>query len=166
MIYFTSDTHFFGSMHANRKLLFSSYSDMHKIIVDNWNSVVNNNDDIYIIGDFSNEKGYLKTTELLKNLNGNKYLIKGSNDNFLENKKFDYSLFNFIKDYHVLNFENKKIILFHYPILEWEGYHQNSILIHGHWHQDKKYNNRAFNAASDIHNFKPVSIKQILNNIN
>ena len=62
--------------------------------------------------------------------------------------------------------ENKKTILFHYPILEWEGYHQNSILIHGHWHQDKKYNTRAFNVASDIHNFTPVSIKQILNNIN
>ena len=102
MIYFTSDTHFFGSMHTKRKLLFNEYADMHKTIFDNWNSVVNNNDDIYIIGDFSNEKGYIKTTELLKNLNGNKYLIKGSNDKFLENKKFDYSLFNFVKDFDII----------------------------------------------------------------
>lgn len=166
MIYFTSDTHFFY-MPKSRKKLFSDYNDMHNHLVYKWNEKISKEDDIYIIGDFSNESGYLKTSELLKSLNGNKYLIKGNNDKFAENLRFDKTLFKFIKDYYVLDIHNysktiKKAVLFHYPILEWEGYYNNTILIHGHWHKDKKYHNMAFNAACDIHDFNPLSINEIL----
>lgn len=166
MIYFTSDTHFFY-MTANRKKLFDDYDSMHKYLINKWNEKVSEEDDIYIIGDFSNENGYLRTSGLLRCLNGNKYLIKGNNDKFAENIKFDKTLFKFIKDYYVLDIKNynsiiKKAVLFHYPILEWEGYYNNSILIHGHWHKNKKYHKSAFNIASDIHNFSPLSINEIL----
>ena len=166
MLYFISDTHFFY-MQASRKKLFNDYNDMHNYIIDNWNKKVSEEDDIYIVGDFSNERGYLKTAELLKSLNGNKYLIKGNNDKFINDTKFDKTLFKFIKDYHVLDIKNyskiiKKAVLFHYPILEWEGYYNNTILIHGHWHKDKKYHKLAFNTACDIHNFTPLSINEIL----
>lgn len=170
MIYFTSDTHFFY-MNAGRKKIFDNYDSMHSTIVDNWNKKVSDKDDIYIVGDFSNEKGYIKTSELLRTLNGNKYLIKGNNDKFLNNDSFDKKLFCFIKDYYVLDVKKynkniKKIVLFHYPILEWDGYYTNSILVHGHWHNnDKKYHNRAFNAASDIHNYSPISIDEILKTV-
>ncbi|WP_020005232.1 phosphoesterase [Brachyspira innocens] len=166
MIYFTSDTHFFY-MHSARKKVFDDCNSMHNILIDNWNKKVSDKDDIYIVGDFSNEKGYIKTSNILKILKGNKYLIKGNNDKFIDNDKFDKKLFLFIKDYHVLNIEeyNKKIkniVLFHYPILEWEGYYNNAVLIHGHWHNDRKYHKRAFNAACDIHNYSPISIDEIL----
>ncbi|WP_041177227.1 metallophosphoesterase [Brachyspira intermedia] len=166
MIYFISDTHFFY-MPANRKKLFNDYESMHDCLVNNWNNKINKEDDVYIVGDFSNDKGYLKTTELLKSLNGNKYLIKGNNDKFLDNDKFDRKLFKFVKDYYVLDIKDygniiKKIVLFHYPILEWEGYYNNTMLIHGHWHKDKKYHHLAFNVACDIHNFSPLSINEIL----
>lgn len=166
MIYFTSDTHFFY-MPGSRKNSFNDYNSMHNCLINNWNEKINKEDDVYIVGDFSNDKGYFKTTELLKSLNGNKYLIKGNNDKFLDNDKFDRKLFKFIKDYHILDIKNyssiiKKIVLFHYPILEWEGYYNNTMLIHGHWHKDRKYHRLAFNAACDIHNFSPLSINQIL----
>ncbi|MEI0698737.1 metallophosphoesterase [Brachyspira intermedia] len=166
MIYFISDTHFFY-MPASRKKLFNDYKSMHDCLINNWNDKITKEDDVYIIGDFSNDKGYFKTAELLKSLNGNKYLIKGNNDKFLDNDKFDSKLFKFVKDYYVLDIKEysntiKKIVLFHYPILEWEGYYNNTMLIHGHWHKDKKYHNLAFNAACDIHNFSPLSINEIL----
>ncbi|WP_295162811.1 metallophosphoesterase [uncultured Brachyspira sp.] len=166
MIYFTSDTHFFD-MYASRKKLFDDYQNMHNYLINKWNEKVSDKDDIYIIGDFSNEKGCLKTSELLKCLNGNKFLIKGNNDNFLDNKKFDKTLFKFIKDYYVLDLTNyssiiKKAVLFHYPILEWEGFYNNTILIHGHWHKNKKYHSSAFNVACDIYDFTPLSVKEIL----
>ncbi|MCZ9893080.1 metallophosphoesterase family protein [Brachyspira hyodysenteriae] len=166
MIYFISDTHFFY-MHAGRKKIFNDYNAMHNCLINKWNEKIGKEDDVYIIGDFSNERGYLKTTELLKSLNGNKYLIKGNNDNFLDNNKFDRKLFKFIKDYYILDIKKystiiKKIVLFHYPILEWEGYYNNTMLIHGHWHKDKKYHRLAFNVACDIHDFSPLSINEIL----
>lgn len=114
MIYFTSDTHFFY-MHSARKKVFDDCNSMHNILIDNWNKKVSDKDDVYIVGDFSNEKGYIKTSNILKILNGNKYLIKGNNDKFIDNDKFDKKLFLFIKDYHLLNIEeyNKKLkILF------------------------------------------------------
>lgn len=166
MIYFTSDTHFFY-MHSSRKKLFNDYNDMHNFLIDKWNEKITNEDDIYIVGDFSNERGYLKTSELLKSLNGNKYLIKGNNDKFVNYAEFDSTLFKFIKDYYVLDIKNyntiiKKAVLFHYPILEWEGYYDNTMLIHGHWHKNKKYHHLAFNTACDIYNFSPLSINEIL----
>ncbi|MEI0565054.1 phosphoesterase [Brachyspira pulli] len=166
MIYFTSDTHFFH-IGRNRKNKFDDYIALHNVLIDNWNKKISDNDDIYIIGDFSNENGYKKTSELLKYLKGNKYLIKGNNDKFLNNPNFDIKLFKFIKDYYVLDIKEynekiKKIVLFHYPILEWEGYYSGTMLIHGHWHNDKKYHNMAFNVASDIHNLTPLSINEIL----
>ncbi|QTM06782.1 metallophosphoesterase [Brachyspira hyodysenteriae] len=166
MIYFISDTHFFY-MHAGRKKIFNDCDAMHNFLINKWNEKIGKEDDVYIVGDFSNEIGYLKTTELLKSLNGNKYLIKGNNDNFLDNNKFDRKLFKFIKDYYILDIKRystiiKKIVLFHYPILEWEGYYNNTMLIHGHWHKDKKYHRLAFNVACDIHDFSPLSINEIL----
>lgn len=154
-------------MHAGRKKIFNDYNVMHNHLLNKWNEKISEEDDVYIVGDFSNERGYLKTTELLKSLNGNKYLIKGNNDNFLDNDKFDRKLFKFIKDYYILDIKDysdiiKKIVLFHYPILEWEGYYNNAMLIHGHWHKDKKYHKLAFNTACDIHNFSPLSINEIL----
>lgn len=166
MIYFTSDTHF-CKLYDSRKKIFNNINYMHDTLIFNWNGKISNNDHIYIIGDFSNDKGYEKTQLILKNLNGNKYLIKGNNDKFVENKNFDKSIFKFIKDYYILNIEKyssiiKKAVLFHYPILEWEGFYNNTILIHGHWHQNKKYHDRAFNVSSDINNFTPLSINEIL----
>ena len=73
MIYFTSDTHFFY-MPGSRKNSFNDYNSMHNCLINNWNEKINKEDDVYIVGDFSNDKGYFKTTELLKSLNGNKYL--------------------------------------------------------------------------------------------
>ncbi|MBQ1192537.1 MAG: hydrolase, partial [Lachnospiraceae bacterium] len=53
-----------------------------------WNSVVGKNDLIYIVGDFSFKKA--KDTEnLLRQLNGDKVLIKGNHDIFLDDKTFD-----------------------------------------------------------------------------
>lgn len=54
MIYFTSDLHF------NHKRIiqsvgrpFANLEEMHNALVNNWNSVVNDDDTIYILGDFT-----------------------------------------------------------------------------------------------------------------
>ncbi len=55
---------------------FNTVEEMDKTIISNWNSRVTDNDDVYILGDFS----YKSKAPIvyLKQLNGRKYLIVGN----------------------------------------------------------------------------------------
>ena len=53
-IYFIADTHFFSSSlldYENRP--FEDVYKMNDYIIDKWNNVVEDNDEIYLLGDFS-----------------------------------------------------------------------------------------------------------------
>ena len=58
---------------------FESLEEMHKTIITNWNEVTNQNDTVYILGDFcwETEAGWEK---YLKELSGKKVLIRGNHD--------------------------------------------------------------------------------------
>ena len=119
MIYFTSDLHFRHDniiRHCNRP--FRSIEEIDKRLVDNWNKTVKSNDEIYILGDLT-MKGAVVANEILRRLKGKKYLVKGNHDEFVEQNDFDSELLEWVKDYHVINYQNIDFILFHYPILEW-----------------------------------------------
>lgn len=70
MIYITSDFHF----SHNRDFIYESrgftcVEDMNKTIVKNWNSIINKDDDVYILGDLmlnDDEEGL----RLINSLNG------------------------------------------------------------------------------------------------
>jgi calcineurin-like phosphoesterase family protein len=57
MIYFSSDNHFNSKRALDLSLRpFKSVEQMNKKMVSNWNKVVNNDDIIYILGDFGDYK--------------------------------------------------------------------------------------------------------------
>ena len=118
-IYVTSDLHFGHKniiKYENRP--FNNIEEMDKATINLWNETINNEDLIYILGDFSWYKGE-KTNEILKTLKGNKILIIGNHDeNFLKDKKFNKNLFQEICYYKELKINKTKIILFHYPIID------------------------------------------------
>ena len=82
MNYYIADTHF---GHDNIRRLsnrpFNSVEEMDKAIIDNWNRKVTDDDDVYILGDFSYKSE--DPIEYLKKLNGRKHLIVGNHDNKL-----------------------------------------------------------------------------------
>lgn len=75
---------------------FESVEAMNEYMISRWNKKVRKNDEVVILGDFSIDKGE-KTNELLRRLNGRKYLIIGNHDRFLNDKDFDRSLFKWIE---------------------------------------------------------------------
>jgi len=161
-IFFIADTHFH---HTNileyDNLPFDDLEHYHKTLIDNWNNAVNNNDEIYILGDFSfgNHK---QTTEILSQLNGIKYLIKGNHDFFLDHKNFDKSKFEFIKELHELRYDGKTYILCHYPVVANDIKRKNKIMLHGHIHNKILLNlENTFNVGVTLHNFAPISIEKI-----
>ena len=54
---------------------FESIEAMNEYMISQWNRKVRKNDEVVILGDFSVSQGE-KTNELLRKLNGKKYLIK------------------------------------------------------------------------------------------
>ena len=172
MIYFTADTHF---CHFNViklcKRPFSTIEEMHNTLIQNWNTVVNKKDEIYILGDFLYKGNGIKANEILQQLNGRKYLLKGNHDQFITEKSFDKSNFEWIKDYFVLNYQKKKIVLFHYPIFEWDGYFKGAIHLYGHVHNNRNdveqqneftvLGKMAINVGVDVNNFTPIDIQTI-----
>ena len=82
MIYFTSDTHFYHKniiKYCNRP--FKDEIDMNNKLIDNWNSIVTNNDTVYHLGDFA-LTSYNNLKDIFNKLNGNIILIRGNHDRF------------------------------------------------------------------------------------
>jgi calcineurin-like phosphoesterase family protein len=173
MIYFTADTHF---NHSNIINLcgrpFNNVEQMNKTLIQNWNSCITASDDVYILGDLVFKGTGIDANNIIKKLNGKKYLIKGNHDKFIDNNSFNVNNFEWIKDYYVLNYEKIKFILFHYPIFEWDGYFRDTIHLYGHVHncgnnkeQSKRFETlgkKAINVGVDVNNFYPISIQTII----
>ena len=169
MIYFTSDLHLYHEKvirHANRP--FSSVEEMNQTLIRNWNKKVGVLDEVYILGDVT-MKGAAYATEILAQLNGCKYLVKGNHDRFTDQATFDIAIFEWIKDYYELEYQNERFILFHYPIEEWNHSFRGSIHLHGHQqnHADYNYQNlerglRRFDVGVDANDMSPVSIDDIV----
>lgn len=169
MIYFTSDLHFYHDnviKHQNRPFL--NVEEMNQSLIYNWNKKVGISDEIYILGDVT-MKGTTYIQELLAQLNGYKYLIKGNHDRFADQATFDESAFAWIENYHELNYQNEHFILFHYPIEEWNHFFRGSIHLHGHQHNNSDYNVqnlekglRRFDVGVDANDMSPISIEEII----
>ena len=164
MIYFTADTHF-GHDNIIRycKRPFTSVDDMDETIINNWNSVVTDNDTIYILGDFLFRANRLDLVyNKLKVLNGNKILIKGNHEKQALNIQAKYNFFNKVSYYEEIRYNDVKICMFHYPIEEWNNKHHGSIHLHGHTHGNSPIVKNRFDVGVDVNNFSPISIEEIL----
>ncbi len=164
MIYFTSDLHFFCKRNqVVGKRQFDTTQERNEFLIEQWNSVVCNEDEVYMLGDISD--GSAKDTEkLLKRLKGKKYLITGNNEKYINDEGFDRSIYVWIKDYYELLELDTKFVLFHFPIEVWSGYGKDRIHLHGHMHSPKAINKeiRRYDVGVDAHDGKPASIEHIM----
>ena len=173
MIYFTSDNHFCHSNiigSCNRP--FNNVNTMNKEMIDRWNSLVTQTDEVYILGDFLYRGTAKDANNILSRLKGKKYLIKGNHEKYLSDPDFHQNAFEWIKDYYVLTYQGIEFVLFHFPILFWHKSHRGSIHLYGHVHNNSDFDNigeklkvlgsNAINVGVDVNDFYPVSIKQII----
>lgn len=169
MIYFTADLHFYHDkiiQHTNRP--FRTVEAMNKTLIKKWNDRVTGHDEVYILGDFT-MKGPDLAAAVLRELRGTKHLIRGNHDSFVDNPHFDKSLFASVRDYAEIICSNTRFILFHYPIVEWNGFHKESISLHGHQHNHDYYNYqnleqgiRRYDVGVDANYMAPVSAEDII----
>ena len=118
MRYYISDLHFYHESLLTKMDCrgFENCDKMHEYMIERWNKKVRENDEVVILGDVSMERGK-KTNDILQQLNGRLFLVQGNHDNYLEDRRFDATRFEWIKPYAELNDNKRKIILSHYPII-------------------------------------------------
>ena len=159
----TSDIHLF---HKNilkfepESRPFSSLNEMHTVIINNWNNVVDIDDTVYIIGDVSFGK-LTATVDILTRLNGNLILIKGNHDHELLRKPSFSNCFIRIENFLEIKVNGQEYTLCHYPMLSWNKSHINSYQLFGHLHSRWKGNNKQLNVGMDCHNLTPIDFDDI-----
>ncbi len=111
---------------------FATLDEMHEIIIRNWNSVVGNGDDVYILGDFAwkNDTGI----EVLKQLKGKKYLILGNHDRM--NAELEKQ-FVWVRSLETIKDNDEHVVLCHYPIAHWRSADYGYIHLYGHIHNGR-----------------------------
>lgn len=164
MIYFTSDTHF--GHHNIIKYCDRPFKDvdhMNEEMIKRWNGTVKPNDEVWHLGDFCmGKRTYPKIW--LPRLNGKINFIRGNHDPYVHDQGFAS-----VQDYKELNWNNQKIVLFHYPMRSWNGMHKGSWHLFGHVHGNLTTNKGrktledclAVDVGSDCFDWKPVSIEEI-----
>jgi calcineurin-like phosphoesterase family protein len=174
MIYFTSDLHFcHDKPFIYEPRGFASVEEMNLAIVDNWNSIVNNEDEVYVLGDLmlcDNDIGI----ELLKQLKGKIHVICGNHDSETRQQLYR-ELPNVVSIEYATEIKYSKAYFFlcHYKTAtanydDQKAWAKHLISLHGHTHSKEKFedgNPYQYNVALDAHNNKLVSIEEIIEDI-
>lgn len=130
-----------------------------KMIINNFNAVVSDNDIVWILGDIALADGQ-KFKRYMAKLNGIKKLIKGNHDRKTNNFYLE-SGFNFVSNYPILI--HKKFILSHAPL----DIQENSIFVNifGHVHSSPyvaSKTNSSFCVCLERLEFKPILLDSII----
>jgi calcineurin-like phosphoesterase family protein len=122
-----SDLHFgHAKIIELAKRPFANVEEMNEKMVENWNSVVGDNDDVIFGGDFM----FSKKDEWFSRLNGVKHLVKGNHDHGATLDLGWYSVHTRME----LTHDGSFFVIDHYPILDWNRRFKNSIHLYGHVH--------------------------------
>ena len=161
MIWFTADHHFFHDniiKYENRP--FDTVSEMNRYMIEQWNEYIDEEDVVYVLGDFSFGKTGI-TKQLVDKLNGYKYFVIGSHDagvGSMINRGFD----GIFPEMAIIDINGTEVRMQHEP-----NYYDKGIYLCGHVHGKwKEMTNEMsginINVGVDVRDFRPVSLHQVV----
>jgi calcineurin-like phosphoesterase family protein len=162
-IRFIADLHF---NHFNIisfcKRPYKTVDEMNHDMVAKFNAVVGHDDDTWILGDLAWPGG----EQYFHQLNGRKHLIIGNHDH---RSVLILPWATAPRHYHEMKLLDgegilRQLVLFHYPIEEWNHFYGGAIHLHGHVHGKtmKPSEKLRVDVAVDCFNFTPVTLDEIL----
>ena len=148
---------------------YESVSAMNTTQVQKWNGIIEDDDDVYILGDVM--LGDASNIEFIKQLKGRIHIVLGNHDTAAREKMYR-ELPNVVEVAEVgirLKYKKHHFVLTHYPMmtgnLEKESLKQMSLNLYGHTHQMSNfYNDMPFlyHVGVDSHNGYPVLLDDII----
>jgi calcineurin-like phosphoesterase family protein len=159
MIFFTSDTHF-GDPRVLRidRRPFSDLATHDQALIQNWNGVVGDRDEVWHLGDFMARRAG-DCDHLLSRLKGRKHLIVGNNDPETTTSAKGWAS---VQLYAEMRIDDRHLILCHYAFRTWNQMGKKSINLHGHSHGRLKPMPRQFDVGVDAQDLHPVTIDKLL----
>ena len=120
---------------------FKTLAEQNEKMIEIWNSRVQPNDHVWLLGDilwFANKEN----EDVLKALNGKKYLVTGNHDGRMLKVGHIRNLFEEIHEgYHKMHDQKgRTLILSHYPIIQFDGVMRGNIHLYGHIHVNQRDN--------------------------
>ncbi len=185
-VFFTSDFHIgHYSVIKFDKRPFQDLNTMNQNLIDNWNSVVSDNDIVFFLGDLSYKCNPKTVKWFVSQLKGKIHFVMGNHDRYedisklgrFENIYGDRTTLGGatiqIRDEDVKN-GWQDIVLCHYAILSWNKAHYGSWHLHGHSHQSLTqnpdmnwfYKRKVIDVGCNGWDYKPISYQEIKNIMN
>lgn len=177
MIYLTSDFHFCHQkpfIYESRG--FRSSDEMNQILIDNFNRIININDDVYILGDLllGGADNFEKGLGLLAWLNGRLHIIRGNHDSdkrWAAYKELDNVVE--IETAMYLKYGKYHFYLSHFPSLcsnyDDKGLKHCTINLCGHTHTTDPFADMdkglIYHVEVDAHDNYPVCIDKIIEDL-
>ena len=149
---------------------------MNEKIISNWNSLINPDDTVFILGDVAMGKIAL-APPLIRRLNGRKHLVAGNHDKTLTKliggDPSLSDLFVLIKDYHEIshalpgiNQKKNMICMSHFPFLHFNGQNIGNLHLHGHLHSAPenrfRLGKRMMDVGIDGNNLHPYLLDDVV----
>lgn len=175
-IWFTSD------MHINHQNIirfcnrpWKTTAEMDKALIENWNSVVGENDIVFDLGDFAFAPNS-KWKEILESLKGHHYLILGNHDISRWPGDKVMELFERVENQMLLKIDGRFVYLNHYPFLcyggSYRGDQQAVYTLYGHVHSGPNSSGKdcerlnilfpyQYDVGVDNNNYTPISWEQV-----
>ena len=134
----TSDLHFghkniMSFCPESRARFRNDVTYMNEAMVKEWNDLIAPEDTVYILGDVAFMSGSDAGRTVMR-LNGTKILVEGNHDRKTLQDATFRNAFAEVHKYLDINYNGTKVVMFHYPIAEWDQMHRGSVHLHGHLH--------------------------------
>lgn len=171
-MFFTSDWHLYHKnviRYCNRP--FKNIDEMHKVLINNHNSVVGKDDIVWNLGDvtMASTSNIETINKSISKFNGIHHLIVGNHDDW---KISSYEKVGFLTIHNAMWFKHDSLTFYlaHDPsVYNMIESDKNNILLCGHVHNLFKHllpEKRVINVGIDVWNFFPVHLNNILELLN
>lgn len=164
-VFLTGCTHF-GHENIIRMAArpFANAEEMDHQMVMRWNARVSPRDEVYHLGDFAMRARDERVEEIFNSLNGRMHLIHGNHDKpGVKTHSRWLSSQSYLWDHRL---GPKGMVLFHYPIEEWEGWWHDSWHVHAHTHQSRRQGaiamRRRVNVSVEAWDYAPAPLDEVL----
>ncbi len=149
-LWLTSDLHFFHDKvlkYQKATRPFDNVDDMNNFIIEQWNSVVSDNDIVFDLGDMffcSTDK----CESILRQLQGNVIHLAGNHSKMLREYLWPIQCY----DQFEFSLDGRLIVLSHYPMRVWNRSHySNSFHFFGHCHGTVEPYSNSLDVGWDVH---------------
>lgn len=159
-----SDTHFgHGNIIELGMRPYEHVEAMNTDLIDRWNDRVTRSDTVYHLGDFG-WKNIEYNLDIMSRLRFKKLVLVCGNHDKSSALAAYHQLGVQVQDYLEVAtpVHRIRLCMFHYPLLEWNGFYQGAIHAHGHTHKPiySEFPGR-YNLCVEAIGYRPKSLKDL-----